>query len=52
MEKIKRFIKEKFVRKNLWINKKTAKDLEVEAKNNWSNNQSALLRHILTKWFK
>ena len=39
-------------KKSLWITKTNKKDIESEAKKNWDNNQSALMRHIINNWFK
>ncbi len=38
-------------KKAFWLSEKNKKDIEREAKKNWDNNQSALMRHIISTWF-
>ena len=51
MSKFKQAI-EKFFRKGFWLTKENVRDIEAEARKNFANNQSALVRHIISSWFK
>lgn len=51
MPKIKQAI-EKFLRKGFWLTKENVKNIRIEAKKNFANNESALMRHIVNNWFK
>ncbi len=45
-------LKQKIYRKGFWLFKKNIQNLEKEARKNWSGNESALMRHIISDWFE
>lgn len=51
MDKLKKELGQLF-KKSFWLSKQNKKDIEAEAKKNWGDNQSALMRHIINNWFK
>lgn len=51
MEKIQKAFGQLF-KKSFWLSKQNKKDIEAEAKKNWEDNQSALMRHIINSWFQ
>lgn len=42
----------KFIRKSFWLPPEQGEQIEQEAKKNFHNNQSELMRHIISNWFK
>lgn len=51
MPKIKQAIK-KFFRKGFWLTRENVKNIKVEAEKKFGGNESALMRHIISNWFK
>lgn len=51
MKKINQVVNQLF-KKSFWLSYKNKNDIESEAKKNWGDNQSELMRHIINNWFK
>lgn len=43
---------ERVFRKGFWLYEEHIKNIKAEAKKDWGNNESALMRHIISEWFK
>jgi len=50
MAKIKQVLK--YFRKGFWLTKQNIKNIKSESRKGFGGNESALVRHIISQWFK